>query len=211
MRMNKMDEKILVIDRKYLFNDEELTFQGVMTDNHFVKEIERRFKNYFEVRRGDAEDNPDWKQPIPYAIIKRGDSVFLYKRLKEGGESRLYEQLSIGVGGHMNALEGLHTWHYTLMGNLYRELNEELDIVADISMPMYNPAPKIIGLINDDSNDVGNVHIGVLSVLELPEQAEVHVKETDQLEGCWIRIRDLKKSPLFDRLENWSQMAVDIL
>lgn len=206
MRMDKMDEQILVIDREYLFDDEELTFQGVMTDPHFVKEIERRFKNYFEVRRGDAEDNPNWKQPIPYVIIKRGESVFVYKRLKAGGEERLHEQLSIGVGGHMNIIEGVFTWDYTLMGNLYRELDEELNIQSSVT-----PVTKIIGLINDDENEVGKVHIGILAVMELPEEAEVTVKETDQLEGYWIRIRDLNKTPLFESLESWSQIAAGIL
>lgn len=205
--MGKMDEQILAVDRKYLFEEEQLTFQGVTTDENLVKHIMKKFRNYIEVRRGDAEANEYWKQPIPYAIIRRGDDVFLYKRLKEGGEARLHDQLSIGVGGHMNRFSGIYNWDDNLRINLYRELNEELDIEVVGSKVDF----KTVGLINDDLNDVGKVHIGILVVVDLPLEAKVTVKETDKLDGHWTRIKDLEKSPLFESLETWSQMALKVL
>jgi predicted NUDIX family phosphoesterase len=205
--MGKMDEQILAVDRAYLFEDELLTFQGVITDQKSVNHIMKKFKNYFEVRRGDAEENQDWKQPIPYAVLKRGDEVFVYKRLSGGGETRLHDQLSIGVGGHMNRINDIHNWNDNLKVNFYRELGEELDI----KIRTVTPEPKIIGLINDDKDDAGLFHIGILMVLELPEHTEVTVRETEQLEGYWLRARDLTKSPLFESLETWSQFAVEVI
>lgn len=200
-----MDEMILAVNREYLFEDEELTFQGVLTDIRQVNRLSKRLNNYVEVRRGDAEENSDLKQPIPYAIISRGDEVFVYKRLAGGGESRLHDQLSIGVGGHMNRINDIRGWDSNLMLNLYRELSEELEISESFDHP------EIIGLINDDTDDVGLFHIGILVVVKLPEGAEVTVRETDSLEGYWIRKQDLKKSGLFESLESWSQIAAGIL
>lgn len=205
--MNKMDERILVVDRSHLFDDESLKFQGISTKYPIVNKIMKRFEDFFEVSRGDAEENPNWKQPIPYVIVKRGDSVFVYERLKAGGESRLHDQLSIGIGGHMNVMHNFTKWTTLSNLNMLREINEEINI----KMGGPHDIPKVVGLINDDENEVGRVHIGILAILELPEEAEVSVRETDKLDGYWIRIRDLKKTPLFEKLETWSQMAVEVL
>ncbi len=70
---------------------------------------------------------------------------------------------------------------------------------------------KTIGLINDDENEVGRVHIGILSVLDLEEDAEVSVRETNQLAGNWITLEDLLTDETYNRLETWSQFVVDIL
>lgn len=201
--MGKMDEMILAVDRGHLFQDELFTFQGVLTNKVTVRTIMKKFNKYIQVRRGDAEEDKTLKQPIPYAIVRRGEEVFLYKRLSAGGEARLHDQLSIGVGGHMNKINDIRNWDENLMINFHRELGEELHITMNGVMD-----PKIIGLINDDEGPAGLYHVGILLVLDLPEHAEVSVRETDQLEGCWVRTQDLTKSPLFEGLESWSQMIV---
>lgn len=203
--MGKMDEKILVLGRNYLFEDDSLLFQGVQTNKKIVNYMLKKFKHYAEVRRGDAEINKAWKQPIPYAVIKRGDEVFVYKRLSGGGETRLHDQLSIGIGGHMNRINNIYDWKDNLLLNFYRELHEELDIMDPI------PEPEIIGLINDDNDEAGEYHIGILMVVTLPEHVEVSVRETDKLEGYWLRSKDLWKHPLFESLEAWSKLAVEVL
>lgn len=205
--MGKMDEVILVVDRKDLFQNESLVFQGLITDEEHVKSVKGRFAHFYETKRGYAENDERKKQPIPYVILRRGSEIFVYKRLKAGGESRLHEQLSFGVGGHMNLLNDNCRWGTNFKENMYRELHEELHL----SYCGPEIEPTIIGLINDDSNEVGRVHIGVVAILDLPEDAVVAVKETDKLEGYWLRSRDLQKPPLFDSLENWSQMTAHIL
>lgn len=204
--MEKMDEMILAVDREFLFDSELLTFQGVLTNPQGVRRIEKRFRKYKEVRRGDAENDVTLKQPIPYAVIRRGDEVFIYKRLKAGGEIRLHDQLSIGIGGHMNRINDIRNWGDNLQINFFRELSEEIEIWGSVKLE-----PKIVGLINDDEDDAGLFHIGILMILDLPEQAEVVVRETDKLEGYWIRAKDLTKAPLFEALETWSQFAVEVL
>ena len=205
--VGKIDEMILAVDREHLFESELLTFQGVLIDPKEIRRIMKKFKKYKEVRRGDAEVDLTLKQPIPYAIIRRGEEVFVYKRLKGGGEKRLHNRLSIGIGGHMNRVNDIHNWNSNLMINFFRELYEELEI-SNVSKPL---EPKIVGLINDDDDDVGIFHIGILMVVDLPEDAEVRVRETEKLEGYWVLIKYLTESGLFEELETWSQFAVEVL
>ena len=211
--MGKMDEMILSVDRRYLFEMEALTFQGLLTDDTAIKKLMVKFNECEEVRRGDVEADLTWKQPIPSVILKRGDEVFVYKRLSGGGEERLYDQLSISVGGHMNQVDGARNWETNLMVNIHRELSEEVKISTNGSdgSYAYEIVPELIGLINDDCTDVGLYHIGILYLINLPIDTEVTVLETDQLEGYWLRVKDLTKSPLFESLESWSQFAVEAL
>lgn len=203
--MGKMDEIIIVAPRNEVFNNEELTFQGVETDENKTKEIVSNINRTFSVmRRGDAEENPAYKQPIPYVAIKRGNQIFSYERLSGGGETRLHNQISLGVGGHLNDVEG-QDFYGVLVDGLQRELSEELFINKD------KLTLTTVGLINDDENEVGKVHIGMLVVGELPEDEEVSVREIDQLKGQWIDIKNLPYADTYERLESWSKFVADIL
>lgn len=205
--MSKMDEQILVVPVGKLFSEGEFYFQGTETNTNFVKPIMDNIANNFEVmRRGDAEENPEFKQPIPYALLKRGNEIYVYERLKAGGEQRLHGNLSLGVGGHMNKLHDGATFALTLSDNMYRELAEEIQVIAPVA-----PEADIVGFINDDTNEVGRVHIGILVVIHLHEEASVIVKETDKLRGSWSTLEELKQPEVFDRLENWSKIAVEEL
>lgn len=208
----KWDEQILAVEVDKLFDFGTLWFQGTQTHEGNVKALMKNIEENFVVkRRGNVNDptpaennmeiNENYKQPIPYAIIRRGNEVFLYERLSQGGEKRLSGNLSIGVGGHMNKIAGT-TFGLELSQNMYRELNEELHIESRVA-----PEANVLGFINDDENEVGRVHIAILVEIYLPHDAEVSVKETDKLSGGWVRVQDLTKAPLFDRLENWSQIA----
>ena len=203
---NKMDEVILVAPRKQLFIDESLTFQGAISDPEKTAVIGKNLSELYEtMRRGDAEENFDFKQPIGYAIIRRGNEVYMYERLSGGGEKRLHNKVSIGVGGHMNAVEGADNFADTMFANIERELEEELEITD----PQFGI--NIFGFLNDDSDEVGRVHIGVLAMVAVEEDSEVTVRETDQLAGRWTTIEELKGDDLYPRLENWSKIVVDIL
>ncbi len=200
--MNKMDERIMVVNVGTLFDGEALTFQGLNTDKKVVNKILHNCNKYFEARRGLAENFDLWKQPIPYAVITRGDEVFIYERLKGGGEKRLHNKLSIGVGGHMNRVNDIRDFQSNLDFNIFRELAEEVSIRD--TLPLEH---EVIGLINDDSTEVNRVHLGILVEIKLSEESQVDVREKDVLDGYWIRKQDLIKDPLFDRLEDWSQIV----
>lgn len=204
--MSKMDEIIVVVEREKLFDNEKLAFQGLLTDDVFLEAIGSNMEeNIQTMRRGDAEENNKFKQPIPYGIIKRGNEIFVYKRLSGGGETRLHEKTSIGVGGHMNDIEDCLSLQHLIAENLLREITEEIEIKSD-SCDL-----EVIGLINDDLDEVGEVHIGVLSVIHIPEGTEVKVKETDQLEGYFLTVEQLNSPKHFETLENWSKIAAQIL
>jgi predicted NUDIX family phosphoesterase len=213
----KWEEIIVVAKRKKLFENEELTFQGVLSEkDDKVKQIMENLDKYYEsMRRGNTEDktpksrnaeiNVDYKQPIPYVVVRRGKELFVTERLKGAGESRLHGQLSLGMGGHMNPTSSEYdSFKLVLCENLIRELDEELDITRAWEV-------DIIGLINDDSEEVSQVHLGILGIAELPKDAEVTVKEVEQLAGQWMTVDKLKEKEVYDRLENWSKIVVDIL
>ncbi len=205
--MNKMDEIILAAPRSDVFQNEMLTFQGVNREDERIVNIMAQIEaHFFEIRRGDAEEDPRFKQPIPYVVIRRDDEVFVYERLAGGGESRLHNKLSLGFGGHMNPMEGAASFSEVLKQNTDRELAEELYIREEDKQNIVT-----LGLINDDENDVGKVHIGILSALQLASAAQVEVKEKDQIAGRWMKLSELKEENVYQRLEAWSQFVADIL
>lgn len=203
--MSKMDEIIIVVPRKALFENENFAFQGTESNPDVVARLVGNIQaNFGTMRRGDAEEEPRFKQPIPYAVIRRGTELFLYERLKGGGEERLHSKLSLGAGGHMNAVEGVRDFNEITRINLERELEEELNI----SHPF---VPETIGFINDDSTPVSNVHVAILTIIDLPLDATVEVRETDQLEGDFVQLSTLKSKAVYERLEDWSKIVVDTL
>ncbi|AFZ90807.1 hypothetical protein [Bacillus velezensis] len=205
--MNKMDEIILAAPRSDVFQNEMLTFQGVNSEDERIVNIMAQIEaHFFEIRRGDAEEDPRFKQPIPYVVIRRDDEVFVYERLAGGGESRLHNKLSLGFGGHMNPMEGAASFSEVLKQNTDRELAEELYIREEDKQNIVT-----LGLINDDENDVGKVHIGILSALQLASAAQVEVKEKDQIAGRWMKLSELKEENVYQRLEAWSQFVAGIL
>lgn len=208
--MGKMDEQIIVVRRSLLFGTDDhkdLTFQGTEQSRQKVAELEGRMAAHYQVmRRGDAEQDSEFKQPIPYALLRKGDRYFSYERLGGGAEQRLHGKLSIGVGGHMNQVEGEENFRQLLSANLKRELTEELIIKsADLSHI------RTIGLINDDASEVGRVHIGVLVAIDLPDNCLVSVKEKEKLSGSWRSFSALREKEIYERMESWSALAVDAL
>ena len=199
--MNKMDEMVLAVPRTYLFNNEQDVFQGILLGKEKVVELVERMGTCLEVRRGDVEDDENYKQVIPYIVLVKNSDIFTYRRLTGGGEARLHNQMSIGLGGHMN-VSGAENWADELTTNAIRELDEELDIqnVKDVKLNM-------IGVINDDAGEAGLYHVGVLFVVNINDDAEVSVRETDQIEGRWFTIKELSIPEVFEGLESWSKMA----
>lgn len=214
--MNKLDENIVVVSRAHLFGlQDEIAFQGAISDPQILHTIMNRLSSGFRpMRRGDAEHDPRFKQPIPYTVLVRSQDegsldVFAYERLSGGGEARLHGRLSIGVGGHINADAVLVDLEEVIVREAEREIMEEVRILLTDFTD--RPRPEIIGLINDDSDEVGKVHIGILLMMSLPRDVEVEVRETDQLKGRWISLASASDSAIFDQLENWSRFALQAI
>ena len=195
------DESVLVIKRE-LF-DEIGTFQGISTEIDKYLPVFLNPSNNFFIHRELAEDDPSHKQIIPYAIFKHGDKFLRYLRGKKSGEQRLASKSSIGIGGHINQddFNSSSLEKDTYLTGIEREINEELIINCD-----YNNLP--IALINDDSNDVGQVHLGVVHLFDLEsDQVDAGEANIENLE--FLSSDDLLREK--DNLESWSQICVDHL
>ena len=199
--MSKFDEQIIVVSRELLFDNEKNAFNGFLSKNDVQgEEIFNTFKNYEVKRRGDMEEDPSYKQLISYCLLENeNDEILVYQRLSGGGEERLHGQSSVGVGGHMNNVVGADSINEVLRVNAQRELNEEVGLSEDRSQNM-----EYIGFINDDTNAVGKVHIGVVFKIKV-KSSDVEVSETDTLKINWVsqdEINDL------NHFESWSALIL---
>lgn len=202
--MSKFDEMILVVNRDALFNHEDYHFHGFLSREHeHFAAVRDALEGYAIKRRGDMEEDPTYKQLVSYCVlVNENDEVLVYERLSGGGETRLHGNLSIGVGGHMNNVFEQADINQQLTENAYRELEEEVGLKEADARDL-----EIIGLINDDTNDVGQVHIGVVFKVEV-DSSLISAVETDTLRIKW---QDPKDFGDLDDYETWSALIVDEL
>jgi len=193
-------EEILVIPRE-LF-DKLGSFQGIETDTARYLEAILDPANNFFMDRAKAEEDPSFKQIIPYAIFHHEGKYLHYTRGKSGGESRLHAAGSVGIGGHINPIDERADplGRETYLAGVEREIDEELIIEAGHKNSM-------VGLLNDDSNEVGKVHLGVVHLFEL-ESDEVRSGE-DALANLAFQSASDLKGELYPHLETWSRFCVD--
>jgi predicted NUDIX family phosphoesterase len=157
--------------------------------------LERLVTSGRYVPRPLAEIDPSLKQIIPYLVLRDGERVFLMRRTKAGGDARLHDRYSIGIGGHLNPGDG------GVLGGLYREWHEEIEA-------SFEPSLELLGLLNDDTTEVGAVHLGVIFVADAGGRP-VAVRETDKLTGAFADGTEVEA--VRDDLETWSQLAFDAL
>lgn len=182
------EELVLVVPRASLMGDPG--WLGVTTDG--LDGFEAIVARDGEFRpRGAMEVDRSWKQVIPYLVLRDGPRYFLMRRTKAGADARLHDRYSIGVGGHLNPGDG------DLAGGLRREWREE--VAAD-----FEPAFRLIGLLNDDSTEVGSVHVGAVYVADA-EGRPVAIRETDKLTGSFAE--PAEAAAVVDRMETWSALV----
>jgi predicted NUDIX family phosphoesterase len=167
---------------------------GIRTDAlaAFVAALERDGR--YEPR-ALMEVDPAFKQVIPYLVLRDGERYFLMQRTAAGGDARLHGRFSIGVGGHINPGDG------GLLGGLRREWDEEL--IAD-----FVPEFQLVALLNDDTTEVGAVHLGAVYVADAAGRA-VAVRETDKLTGAFVDPAGVEA--VLDRMETWSRLVFESL
>ncbi len=195
--MNK-DEEVLVIPAQLL--DQLGPFSGFQTNvDRYLSTILDRSHQSFRPR-SLVETDPSFKQLIPYVILECSDAnqtrLFQYTRGKGQGEKRLHSLRSIGIGGHISVEDaGSDDWYRT---GMQRELDEEVSIACKTQQ-------HIVGLIYDDTTEVGRVHLGIVHIMQL-SSCKVQTRE-DHLEESGFQPIDTIKSEL-DRLETWSQLCI---
>lgn len=149
--------------------------------------------------RSEVEDDPSLKQIIPYVVFQSGNAVFCYTRGKSQGETRLHRLRSLGVGGHVAEADadGRATRDAYEMA-LSRELEEEVAVSSAGTI-------RLVGLINDDSTPVGQVHLGVVHLYEL-ESPEVVPLESGLADAGFVPLAELEGR--FEQFETWSQICL---
>jgi predicted NUDIX family phosphoesterase len=198
-------EFVFVVPRRELFPDHYphgfVPFGEGASAERLREVVER---HGFFVERARAEVTPEWKQIIPYNVVVCGEDVLLLRRTKQGGEARLHHKLTIGVGGHLNPedLDG-ECGRNPIPRGTARELAEELEIEG-----RYELQP--LGLINDDANPVGAVHVGLAQLVRV--EGRVSIRETDVLEGRLAKPAELAQLLREGaNFETWSAQLVAAL
>jgi len=179
-------------------------FQG------FTDDVERYLDELFSPEhvsyrpRHDVEEDPSFKQLIPYCILRYApdESVFQYTRGAGQGEGRLHAKRSIGIGGHISLSDAeadgdLHPYEE----GLRRELAEEVIVETTFQQ-------RCVGLINDDETDVGRVHLGVVHLLDV-HRPQVKPREADIVEADFQPVRRLLQQ--LDQFETWSKICLEAL
>jgi predicted NUDIX family phosphoesterase len=192
-----MPEKVLAVPTPCLWDRIRYVEKGLVTEGiDQIATLVARCGAYMD--RPEVETDPRHKQIIPYAVIRHSERYFLLQRKSTQSEQLLHNKLSIGVGGHINPSEAVLDTDVIRVG-LAREIDEELYIA-----PGYQE--RLVGIINDDTTDVGRVHLGILFEVDSTSH-DVRVRELHKMDGAWALIDHLDQS--YESLETWSQIVFD--
>lgn len=189
------DEQILVVKRSHLFAKE--AWQGLKKIN-FESYIEIINKNKEFLPRSIMETDPTYKQIIPYLIFEHKNRYFLMQRQAKASEQRLQSKFSLGIGGHIrheDLQEGTSIFDWA-----QREFHEEVNYSGNLEI-------EPLGILNDDSNDVGKVHIGFVLLLH-GDSANISVK-SELKSGQLVSLQECESYK--DRLESWSQSIFEAI
>ena len=181
-------------------------FQG------FCAEVERYLEELLSpehasyMPRALAEDDPSFKQLIPYVIFRHVDergvaSVFQYRRGKGQGEARLHSKRSVGIGGHISRDDANQRDLHPYDEGMRRELAEEVLVEGPVR-------ERCVGMINDDQTEVGRVHLGIVHLFDVARPT-VRSRETDLLDAGFRPVAELLEQ--LDQFETWSQITLAAL
>jgi len=190
-----LDEHILVVKRTHLFPDD--AWQG-------LKKID--FESYLKIinshkeflPRSLMEQDPTFKQIIPYLVFEHDNKYFIMQRQAKASEQRLQSKFSLGIGGHIRQ-EDLQE-DTSIFDWARREFHEEVEFKGSLEI-------EPLGILNDDSNEVGKVHIGFVFILH-GDSAEISVKS--ELKSGLLVTRE-ECLEYVSRMETWSQIVFENL
>jgi predicted NUDIX family phosphoesterase len=186
----KAIEQVMVVERE--------TLAPYLIERGLVQErtdeiLDAITDHHFFLDRPTAETSPQYKQIIPYVLIRHAESWNLLQRTPKQTETRLHHKLSLGIGGHINPDTP------DLFDGLLKELEEEVEVQGDYDL-------TFLGILNDDTTDVGRVHLGAVYILDA-HQGTVTVRETEKMSGRWVAREALAEHR--DAMETWSQIVYD--
>ena len=173
-------------------------FQGFCdrTDPYLKTLLDPAYTSYRP--RPEVEEDPSYKQLIPYCIFRCGNEIFHYERGKIGDEGRLHSKRSIGIGGHISQ-EDENSENSPYQEGMQREIVEEIFVDSTYT-------ESCVGLINDDETEVGKVHLGIVHIFDL-EAPKVRPREKSILETGFAEPSQLVSES--DQFETWSQICLE--
>jgi len=197
------EEQVLVIERKVI--EQVGLFHGFMFDvDSYLREIFVAGVPCF-INRSQAEENPAYKQIIPYVIMSCNGKYLSYVRGKRAGETRLVGNRSIGIGGHINPSDDMPlfntNFYETYLAAVDREVAEEVSVKT-------SHTNRIVALLNDDSNEVGSVHFGIVHYWTLDAP---NVSKREQMITQMTFMTSAELQEIRDTLETWSGLCLDHL
>ena len=194
------EEQVLVIERKVL--EQVGMFQGLTFDvDTYLGEIFVQGVPRF-MPRSQVEENPAYKQLIPYVLMSYQDKYLSYIRGRRAGEARLVGNRSIGIGGHINPADDMPLFntdfYETYLTAVEREVAEEVSVET-------SHTDRIVALLNDESNEVGSVHLGIVHhwILDAP-----NISKREQMITQMAFMRPAELHEVRDTLETWSGLCL---
>jgi len=195
------EEQVLVVERKVI--EQVGIFHGLAFDvDRYLREIFIQGVPRF-MPRAQAEKDPTYKQLIPYVIMACDGKYLSYVRGRRAGETRLVGLRSIGIGGHINPRDDMPLFntdfYETYATAVEREVTEEISVEA-------NHTDRIVALLNDDSTEVGSVHLGIVHywILDAPK-----VTKREQMISQMSFMSSAELQDVRDSMETWSQLCLD--
>ena len=197
-----MEEQVLVVERKII--EDIGMFNGLAFDvSRYLDEIFAPSAPRF-IPRSQAENDPSYKQIIPYVIMSCNGKYLTYVRGQRAGEKRLVGNRSIGIGGHINPIDDMplfSNFYETYLTAVKREVDEEVSVES-------NHTDDIVALLNDESNEVGSVHLGIVHYWVLDEP-KVSKREQMITQMSFMTADELHQAR--DTMETWSGLCTDSL
>ena len=188
------DEKILVVKKNTLFAFHVIDGLVAINFDQYQKLIQKHKKFLW---RSKVEENKTYKQIIPYLIFTHENKFFVMKRKSNASEGRLQNKLSLGIGGHIRKEDIKKA---NIIGWAEREFKEEVKYHGSYSI-------KPLGLLNDESNSVGQVHTGFVFLLEGTSK-NIEIKD-EHKEGTLMTLEEC--FGLYNSMENWSKIVLNFL
>lgn len=194
--MKSLEEYVLVFPVSKLIDIGY--FQGLSFNTEKYIEFILKSNECKFIKRKKAESDIKYKQLISYCILKNNDKIFTYRRGKLLTEKRLLGEYSIGVGGHIT-VDDPTLFGISYKEGLKREIKEEIGLINDFEL-------QIVALLNDDSNDVGKVHFGIVCIIGV-DNKEIFSKEKSINEPKFLSVSELKRK--ISKFENWSKICIN--
>ena len=195
-----LEEIVFAIPTHILWNILPYRVQGFIAGNKDI--LNSILGNGVFRKRSALEEDPAFKQIIPYAIVSHQESYYLFTRRSGQREKRLHNKLHLGMGGHMNPGRSEQLNEEYVIQELKREFFEEVRLLKGCTLDEI----IFIGFINDDTIPVGRVHLGLLFDIHVSNRS-LAINETDKMSAQWIGKGDLVD--YYDEMETWTKIAVD--